>query len=458
MKAQTIPTLAECLAAADQTRALVTGENCYGDLPGLLQKQYGRDTVYITADGSTWKAAGEKAKKILEEAGIRVAGVHIFPAEPRLHAEYYNIKTLIQAISSIPDHERLVPVAAGAGTVNDLLKRAAFELKLPYLCLPTAASVDGYTAFGASILMDGFKQTIPCTAPLSLAADTAVLAEAPAYLSSSGFGDLASKIIAGSDWILADEAGRLGAPDAHAINETAWNMTQPGLMDYLHRSVNAAKGDRDAVNALFEALAITGFSMQHMKNSRPVSGSEHLFSHVWEMEDLSVNGVPVTHGHKVTIGTLAATAFTEIFFENPDGPPPPPKDYRRPLSGEREAEASAAFAGSRAREGVVKTAAEKLMDEKTAEAINGRFRGSWKEIREKILAQILPYGKLREMLLSAGCPVTPGETGLTRERVIATARRAQMIRSKYSILDLAWDMGSFDAVIKKMEASGVYLR
>ncbi|MDR1420869.1 MAG: sn-glycerol-1-phosphate dehydrogenase [Treponema sp.] len=458
MKPQTIPTLAECLAAADQTRALVIGENCYGDLPGLLQKHYGRDTVYLAADGSTWKAAGEKAKAVLEEAGIRIAGVHIFPAEPRLHAEYYNIKTLVQAISSVPDHERLVPVAAGAGTVNDLLKRAAFELKLPYLCLPTAASVDGYTAFGASILMDGFKQTIPCTAPLSLAADTAVLAGAPAYLSSSGFGDLASKIIAGSDWILADKAGRLGAPEAHAINETAWNMTQPGLMDYLRRSVNAAKGDKDAVNALFEALAITGFSMQHMKTSRPVSGSEHLFSHVWEMEDLSVNGVPVTHGHKVTIGTLAATAFTGIFFESPDGPPPPPSGYRRPSREERMAEASRAFAGSRAHDGVVKTAAEKLMDQKTADAINDAFRASWKEIREKILAQILPYGELRALLQDSGCPLAPEEIGLTRERTIATARRAQMIRTKYSVLDLAWDMGSFDTVIKKMEASSIYLR
>ncbi|MDR0601428.1 MAG: hypothetical protein LBG42_03535 [Treponema sp.] len=69
-----------------------------------------------------------------------------------------------------------------------------------------------------------------------------------------------------------------------------------------------------------------------------------------------------------------------------------------------------------------------------------------------------PLGKLRALLQSAGCPLSPGEIGLTRERTIATARRAQMIRSKYSILDLAWDMGAFDAVIKKLEASDVYLR
>jgi glycerol-1-phosphate dehydrogenase [NAD(P)+] len=458
MNNKAIPTLAECLAKADESRALVIRENCYKDLPALLEKHFTFDAVFIAADGNTWEAAGKKAASSLDAAGITIAGTHIFPAEPHLHAEYFNIKTLVDVIRAIPGHERLVPVAAGAGTINDLLKRAAFELKLPYLCLPTAASVDGYTSFGASILMDGFKQTMPCTAPLCLAADTAVLAKAPAYLSSSGFGDLASKIVAGSDWIIADTAGRLGAPEAHAIDETAWRMTQPGLMDYLRRSVNAAKGDEDSVHALFEALAITGFSMQYMKNSRPVSGSEHLFSHVWEMEDLSVNGVPVTHGHKVTMGTLAATAFTEILFESPAGPPPRPKDYRRPLPDERAAEASAAFRGSRAHDGVVKTAVEKLMDGKTAQAVNETFRGSWKEIRDRVLGQILPYRELRAMLKSAGCPLIPEDIGLTRERTIATARRAQMIRSKYCVLDLAWDTGVFDAVIQKMEESDVYLK
>jgi glycerol-1-phosphate dehydrogenase [NAD(P)+] len=451
-----IPSLAQCLEAADQTRELVTGKNCYEALPALLRRNFDFDSVFLAADDNTWEAAGKKAAAALEDGGIPVSGVHVFKSETRLHAEYFNIKSLKDIIAALPCHRRTAPIAVGAGTVNDLVKRTAFELELPYLCIPTAASVDGYTAFGASILMDGFKQTIPCTAPVCLAADTDVLAGAPAYLSSSGFGDLASKLVAGSDWIIADAAGSIGAPDAHALDEKAWNMTQPGLLDYLRRSVNAAKGDGDAVNALFEALAITGFSMQYMKNSRPVSGTEHLFSHVWEMEDLSVDGIPVTHGHKVTLGTLAAAAFTEIFFESPQGPPP--AACRRPSAAEREAEAAEAFEGSRARDGVVKTVREKLMNEKTVKALKEKFRDSWKEIRDRVLGQLLPYGELKALLGSAGCPLIPGEIGLTRERVIATARRAQMIRSKYCVLDLAWDLGSFDGVIKKLEASDSYLR
>jgi glycerol-1-phosphate dehydrogenase [NAD(P)+] len=452
-----VPGLDECLAAADETKDMRIKKDCLADIPAMLEKFGGYRSAFLIADGSTWEAAGKKVKESLDRAGVPVTGTLIFPAEPRLHADYAHIRTMVEKMSPGKDRGQ-IPVAIGSGTINDLVKRAAFELGLPYLCVPTAASVDGYTAFGAAILLEGFKQTMPCAAPLAVAADTEVLAGAPAYLSSSGFGDLASKIVAGSDWIIADKAGKLGALKADAMDDKAWAMTQHGLRDYLHRAVNSAKGDAAAVDALFEALAITGLSMQYFKASRPVSGAEHLFSHVWEMEDLSMNGVPVTHGHKVTIGTLASTAFTEIFFADPAGPPPAPGGYRRPAAAERRAEVSAAFRGSRGHDGVVRTALEKMADDKIVAAVNGDFRDTWKDIRGKVLEQILPYGELRALLETAGCPLVPETINLTRDYVIATARRAQMIRNKYSILDLAWDAGCFETILTKMEGSDLYLR
>ncbi|MDR2103471.1 MAG: sn-glycerol-1-phosphate dehydrogenase [Treponema sp.] len=457
-----IPTLADCLKAADETQELLLKKDALGDIPALLDKYFSSSSVCLVADENTYQAAGKKVREILDRGGINVLDTYIFPGEPRLHAEYSHVKTLVDRIAHIPGYKdnppSLVPIAIGAGTLNDLVKRASFELKLPYLCVPTAASVDGFTAFGAALLLDGVKQTLPCTAPRVLAADTEVLAASPAYLSSSGFGDLASKIVAGTDWLIAEKAGTLGAPAAEPMDATAWNMIQPGLLDTLHRSIKAAQGDRDAVNTLFGALAVTGFSMQYFKSSRPVSGSEHLFSHVWEMEDLSVKGVPVTHGHKVAIGTLAASAFTEIFFASPEGPPPVPKGYKRPTPEERKAEVNAAFQGSRAREGVVNKALEKLMDEKTARRVDAGFRDSWGEIREGVLKKLLPYGELKALMEEAGCPVKPEAINLTRNDVIATARRAQMMRNKYCIMDLAWDMGVFEEVLSRLEASAVYLR
>jgi glycerol-1-phosphate dehydrogenase [NAD(P)+] len=338
--------------------------------------------------------------------------------------------------------------------VNDLVKRAASELALPYLSVPTAASVDGYTSYGAALLADGFKQTFPCAAPRVLAADTAVLEEAPAFLSSSGFGDLAGKLIAGTDWIIAEEAGKLGAPGTEPIDGTAWAMTQAGLWETLETSAEAVRGDGAAVSTLFAALSITGFAMQYLRSSRPVSGCEHLWSHVWEMEDLSVNGLPVTHGHKVALGTLAATAFTETLF-SPVEPPLPASLWRRPSPREREAEVRAAFThiGDKAVEAVVKTSLEKLPDEKTGSVLAEALRDNWKGIRKRVLEKLVPCGKLRELMANGGCPVTPEEINLSRTAVIATARRAQMIRNRYTALDLAWDLGILEDVLAGMEAS-----
>jgi glycerol-1-phosphate dehydrogenase [NAD(P)+] len=455
-----ILSLADCVKVADETRELITSRGCYAEIPALLKKYYQFGAVYFFADENTWEAAGKKVEEIIRGAGIKSAGILKFPAEPRLHAEYAHIATIVEHLKSAQASTPggIVPIAIGGGTVNDLVKRAAGELTLTYLCVPTAASVDGYTAYGAAILYEGCKQTLDCPAPTVLAADPDVLAKAPAYLSSSGFGDLASKIIAGTDWIIADTAGRQGAPMAEEIDPKIWNMVQPGLLDSLNRSITAAKGDADAVKVLFETLAITGFSMQACKSSRPVSGSEHLFSHIWEMDDLSVNGVPVTHGHKVSIGTLAATAFTEIFFADPAGPPQAASGFRRPTPSERMVEVSDSFKGSRAHDLLVKIAMEKFLEDKIVSNIEQTFRDNWKDMRQRVLTRLLPYAELKAMLGKALCPLTGESIGLTRAEVIATARRAQMMRNKYTVIDLAWDTGAMEPVLAKLEASDIYLR
>jgi glycerol-1-phosphate dehydrogenase [NAD(P)+] len=456
--------LAESLELADETRDIVLNPQALEEIPRSLEKFFDGSPVCLVADDHTWEAAGKRLEDLLRAAGVRIKGSFCFPGEPRLHADFKHVETLraffaplLKQTGPLSERRGLVPIAVGSGTLNDLVKRAAHDEGLPYLCAATAASVDGFTANGAALLIDGFKRTDPCAAPRVIAADPDILARAPAYLSSSGFGDLSSKIIAGSDWIIAGRAGRLGAPGAQEISEAAWAMIQPALRERLRSSVDAARGDREGVKGLFLALALTGLAMQYLKSSRPVSGAEHLYSHVWEMEDLSVGGVPVTHGHKVAIGTLAATALTEIFFRDPEGPPRSSPDFTLPSPAERKGEVEAAFASVPGKAGVIKIALEKMIDPGTMETINRGFREDWKDIRDRVLAQIIPYGELKSLMARAGCPVVPESIGLTRNRAIATTRRAQMIRNRYTILDLIWGMGAMETVLSRFEESEIYL-
>jgi glycerol-1-phosphate dehydrogenase [NAD(P)+] len=462
-----VPDLAECLRAAADTKELFLKDGAIAGIPDLLSRFYDFDALCLIADENTHRAVGRQVEEVLAGGGLRTAPPLFFPGSPHLHADYRHVTTITGHIRSLPGHQRILPIAVGGGTINDLVKRAASELELPYLCVPTAASVDGYTSYGAALLAEGYKQTFPCGAPRVLAADTAVLQEAPAFLSSSGFGDLAGKLIAGTDWIIAEWAGGLGAPGTEPIDPLAWSMTQTGLRENLLRSAGAAQGDGDAVNTLFTALSITGFAMQYLKSSRPVSGCEHLWSHIWEMEDLSVEGIPVTHGHKVAMGTLAATAFTELVFAGAEAPRPDPS-RRRPGRAEREAEVRRAFShispggpngeDSPLLRAVLKTAMEKLLDDAAAERLAEGLRDTWKTLRERVLEQLLPYGKLVELLGDGGCPPSPAAINLGRADVLAAARRAQMIRNRYTVLDLAWDLGIFEKVLARFEESGSYLR
>jgi glycerol-1-phosphate dehydrogenase [NAD(P)+] len=62
--------------------------------------------------------------------------------------------------------------------------------------------------------------------------------------------------------------------------------------------------------------------------------------------------------------------------------------------------------------------------------------------------------ELREMLREAGCPTSAEEIGLSSEDFKATYRRAQMIRSRYTVLDLANETGILDECVEELFGPG----
>ena len=213
-------------------------------------------------------------------------------------------------VESLKEHDA-IPVAVGSGTINDLTKLSSHLTGRRYMCVATAASMDGYTAFGASITAEGAKQTFSCPAPLAVLADTNIIRKAPGIMTASGYADLFAKVTAGADWILADWMG------VEKIDETAWSIVQDGLHDALANPEGAAAGDDEAISQLVEGLMLGGFAMQWSKSSRPASGAEHQFSHLWNMEHHLNNGEHISHGFQVSIGMLAVTAFYEQVLRTP---------------------------------------------------------------------------------------------------------------------------------------------
>ncbi|HUX19892.1 MAG TPA: sn-glycerol-1-phosphate dehydrogenase [Spirochaetia bacterium] len=422
----------QALSHATETRLFEVSRGALSKVPDALRKLEIPGPLVIVADENTYRVAGERLATFLKDAGFVLTEPIVFPGSPILHAEYSHIIELREKLGK----SAAFPIAVGSGTINDLVKRSIWELDRRYISVGTAVSMDGYTSAGAAILKDGFKQTLECSAPLGIIGDLDVLAAAPPKMTAAGYGDIFAKIVAGADWILADAIG------ADPIDPLAWQMVQDDLREWLATPSACAKGDPDSIASLYTGLSLTGFAMQAIHKSRPASGAEHQLSHIWEMEGLELDGEPVSHGLKVAIGSLVTCALFELLLqvdlENFD------VDARlKSWSSweERQSEIRSLARGASYAVQMELESKRKYIDHEALRVRIDLLISNWDGLRMRLRRQLYPYDGMREMLLQAGCPVDPEEIGLTRERAVRTILLAQMMRERYTVLDLIYELG-----------------
>lgn len=414
-----------------ETELFAMAPGALSTLPEVLKRAFPGCKPWIIADGNTFAAAGEQALELLENAGMEPYDPYIFPGTPRLHPEYDLCEMLAKVM---PDD--CVPVAVGSGVINDLTKCASSLKGLRYCCVPTACSVDGYTAAGAALVVNGSKKTVKCPAPKALCADTDILATAPPEMLASGFADLLTKIPAGADWIIADAA------EVEPIRQDVWELIQGHIFQW-------TKDQNDMLN-IFNGLAATGYSMQMYKESRPASGAEHLFSHVWEMEGLTLNGTDVSHGFKVGVGLLASTLLMEFILEHSAS------EIRQMIKpglsdAEREAEIDELLKLGCYGPEPKQTALKKHLCGDELIQRREKLLAVWEDMSSRIRKRFISYAEMKNKLRAAGCPVSPQEIGLDRAQFLHGIRTAQLIRNRYTVLDLLYELGLLDEAMKKLD-------
>lgn len=428
------------LAEARETKALVVCDGARHRTAELFEERFGRVPALIVADENTLTAAGRDVVASFRQRGLICAEPFLF-TDAGLYAEDHYLRQLQEALSSRPG----VPVAVGAGTINDLTKLAAHRLGRPYLAVATAASMDGYTAFGASVTKDGLKQTFDCPAPTAVLADTEVIAAAPEGLNASGYADLAAKVTAGADWLVAD------ALDVEQVDEPAWELVQEPLRGWLRNPAGVRRGDRISVRELTIGLMMGGFAMQRTRSSRPASGAEHQFSHLWDMQHHTYRGRAPSHGFKVGIGTLASSALYEQLLALPLHE----LDLERctatwPDRDTATAEASNAFTTPELKECAFRETGAKYDERSDLRRQLTRLREVWPELKDRLRRHLISWHDLRQMLREAGCPTSPEEIGISRERLRTSYRQAYYIRRRFTVLDLACRAGVWDDCLGRL--------
>lgn len=433
-------TVSEALAAARETRRLEIGRGILARVPALFAELCpGREAILI-ADPRTFAAAGKAVQTAFDAVGVPTRSAFIID-DPSLYAE---MRFVDQVEAALHGHDA-VPVAIGSGTINDLTKLAAHRCSRPSFCVATAASMDGYTAFGSSITHLGSKQTFDCPAPLAVIADLDVIGAAPPAMSGWGYADMSAKITAGADWILADALG------FEPMGEQAWNIAQGSLRQALGDPASVLRGEPGAMGHLVEALMLGGFAMQATRSSRPASGAEHQFSHLWDMQHHTHEGHAPSHGAKVGIGTLAITALYEAILAldfaklDPDAAASswPSKDEWLKLARDRFDDAE------------LQTVALREIAAKHSEPAEVRtqlqaLKTNWGELCCRLRAQLLPFDLLRQKLRDVGAATEPEQIGISRARLRETYLSAFFIRRRFTVLDVAVRAGLLEPCLAQI--------
>lgn len=185
-------------------------------------------------------------------------------------------------------------VAVGGGKILDVGKYAAFVAKRPFLSIPTTVSHDGIVSPIAVLKRQDEKpKSLGCAMPSMLILDTELVATCPPQLIKAGIGDTISNYMALMDWDYAVAQGRdemngyaymMSKTSLDALMKTQFNEICPGFLE-----------------VLANCLVLSGIAMDYAGSSRPVSGSEHLFSHALDYYSKKKN----LHGLQVALGTVA---------------------------------------------------------------------------------------------------------------------------------------------------------
>lgn len=418
--------LDRALSLATDTRVFVMEDGALALVPQVFKDNFPGSKAIVIADCNTWKAAGSAVADNLKSAGIDTS-VFLIPDE-HFHAEWPYVEMVQEQLQK----SGAIAVAVGSGVINDLCKLSSHHLGQSYLCVPTAASVDGYSSFGASISYQGLKQTFECPAPLAIVADASVIAAAPARMTAAGYADLAAKIPCGAEWMIADLFG------TEPIVPAAWHVLQDVLDSVLSNPEGVAAADKDAVSDLFIGLTLSGIAMQIARSSRPASCTDHLFSHYLDMTGHRYKGELQSHGFQVAIGTLTMCAFFDEFLKMDltklDVDKCAAAWPTREQEQQRALELFKDFVSPRLGYDSINV---KYADADEVREQLTKVRDQWPSLKAQYRNQVYTFDKMQSLFRIVGAPAEPEDIGLTREQLKAIVPYTQLMRHRINLLDLA---------------------
>jgi glycerol-1-phosphate dehydrogenase [NAD(P)+] len=210
-------------------------------------------------------------------------------------------------------------LSVGSGVVTDITKHGCFLYgqdtgeSIPYVVYQTANSVSAYTSNMAPTFVDGVKRTLDSRYPDALICDLETLRDAPAEYTAGGIGDMLAVFVSFPDWYLAHCLGM-----DSMYSELAKNLVGPLDEILLAHAEGIKSGEMKSVAVLAKVISLGGLAMSLSHATTPMSGFEHVMSHVLDLQ-AGLNHAPLTvHGSQVALATLAGIEMYRRFLSDFD--------------------------------------------------------------------------------------------------------------------------------------------
>ena len=418
------------------------GRGIVEETPKLVAAM-GKRRPFVVSDGNTWAVAGRRVDEVLAAAGVAHTN-YVIPcttgesglpgmSSQRISPAEWEVGSAIMNF----DPECDMILAVGSGVVNDICKVMAKATGRPSAVVGTAPSMDGYASNNAAMEMNHVKVSLYTSVPEGILLDTDILAQAPMRMLWAGLGDMVAKYIAICEWRISNLiTGEYYCEDVAELMRAA-------LRKIMAVSQRIPERDPDAIAAVAEGLVLAGIGMAYAEISRPASGLEHYFSHMWEMMALERGEPYDLHGIQVGVGTVLTMRIYEKLAEiTPD---------RARAEAHMRAFDPAAWK-AQVRRIFGKTADQILAIEekvhKNDPAKHARrlenILNHWEEIL-KIMREELPdFRWLYDAMAATGMPMEPRDIDVPDGDVINAFVGARDIRDKYLSCSLIWDLGLTD--------------
>jgi glycerol-1-phosphate dehydrogenase [NAD(P)+] len=276
--------------------------------------------LLVVMDRTPMRRAGADLKPLilaqLREAGWRPEPLWLEPdATGQVHTDFAQIGRVQAQIQP-----GMGLLSVGAGTVTDVAKHACHEYARersaaapPFVVYQTANSVSAYTSNMAPVFVGGVKRTLPSRYPDVLVCDLETLRDAPPEMTAAGVGDLLAAFGSYADWYLAS---RLGLdPSYNEFTQTLMGPLDEIFLAYAP-AIRASTLEGTAILAKLIALAGLAMSLSHA--TAPLSGFEHVISHVLDLLAERAHRPLAQHGTQVALATILSTTAYRLFLDSFD--------------------------------------------------------------------------------------------------------------------------------------------